>query len=274
MKKINHKLANKIPVLAAIIFAVVGLLATQVTTFGLSTIIHRFLPVFPEQTNPIVVVAVAFLALFLYKLWFRPEYTGSVVYSEYKKVWVLLAAYALFFAYGVTELVISHEPYKLTFNGFCMALFAGTLEEVVFRGYMIPVMMRKKKSIAVALFVSSGVFGLVHGANGLAGAGFGITVLQVFTSFALGIVLGGMYLLSGNLLIPIAIHTIHDILAIGMQGAVTETGVMKTTVTAATLLAQIPLVILLTVTLLFIFNKKNMETIYSVWEKKWKLSEE
>ena len=269
-KKRQHKLSDKLPVLAAIIFCIIGLVGTQGGTFILSRILHIVMPFFPADTNPIVVILIGALALFLYKLWYKPEYTGSVVYSEYRKVWFLIAGYVLFFAIEALKLVIKHETYKLTFNGFCMAVFAGVLEEAVFRGLMIPVMMRKKKNIAVAIFVSSGIFGLVHGGNVFAGADPGHTLLQVGSSFMLGIVLGGMYLFSGNVLIPMAVHVIHDILAIGVQSMVTEEGIIKASVTPGTLLEELPLILLFIFTIVFIFLKKNRETVYSVWDKKWK----
>lgn len=269
-KKKRHVISDKLPVLAAIIFAAVGMLLTQTGAMTLSRILHGVMPFFSADTNPVVVVLIGALALFLYKLWYKPEYTGSVVYSEYKKAWVLIVAYILFLAFEVVELVIKHEPYKLTMNGFCIAVFAGVLEETVFRGLMIPVMMRKKKNIAVALFVSSGVFGLVHGGNLFAGADPGYTLVQVGSSFLVGVVFGGLYLMSGNILIPMAFHMLHDIVAVGVQSMVTENGVIKASVTPQALLEELPLVIVCTFVIIFIFLKKNREVIYSVWNKKWK----
>ena len=270
-KERQHKLSDKLPVLAAIIFCIIGMIGTQVGTLIISTVLHIVIPFFPKNTNPVVVIIFGALALILYKLWYKPEYTGSVVYSEYRKVWFLIAGYVLFLAVEAIELVIKHETYKLTMNGFCMAIFAGVLEETVFRGLMIPVMMRKKKNIAVALFVSSGVFGLVHGANAFVGADPGYTLLQVGSSFLVGIVMGGLYLISGNVLIPMTFHVLHDILAIGVQSIVTEEGMIKASVTPEALISEIPLILLCTFTIVFIFLKKNKETIYSIWDKKWKI---
>ena len=271
-KKRQHKLSDKLPVLAAIIFCIIGMLGTQVGTLIISKVLHIVMPHFPADTNPIAVIAFGTLALILYKLWYKPEYTGSVVYSEYRKVWFLIAGYFLFLAYEIIEIVIKHETYKLSLVGFCMALFAGVLEETVFRGLMIPVMMRKKKNIAVALFVSSGIFGLVHGANVFAGADPGHTLLQVGSAFLTGIVLGGLYLVSGNVLIPIAFHVLHDILALGIQSMVTEEGIITASVTPEALLEEIPLILLCAFTIIFIFLKKNRESVYSVWDKKWKIT--
>ena len=114
-------------------------------------------------------------------------------------------------------------------------------------------MMRKKRNIAAAIFVSSGVFGLVHGTNIFVGADPLHTLIQVVTSFMLGIVLGGMFLFSGNIIVPIAIHTIHDILAIGVQSAVTEEGVVTASVTVQTLIEDAALVLLFAFVIYFIF---------------------
>ena len=85
------------------------------------------------------------------------------------------------------------------------------------------------------------------------------------------IVLGGMFLFSGNIIVPIAIHTIHDILAIGVQSAVTEEGVVTASVTVQTLIEDAALVLLFAFVIYFIFNRKNKEAIHSVWDKKWKI---
>ena len=269
-KKRPHKLSDKLPVLAAFIFCIIGVLGTQLVSWVLSRVLHFAMPFVSADTNPIAVLGVGVLALFLYKLWYKPEYTGAVVYSEYRKVWVVVAAYAVFFIYEIICLVMEHETYRLTVNGFCTALYAGVLEETVYRGFMIPVMMRKKRNIAAALFVSSGVFGLVHGTNIFVGADPLHTLIQVVTSFMLGIVLGGMFLFSGNIIVPIAIHTIQDILAIGVQSAVTEEGVVTTSVTVQTLIEDAALVLLFAFVIYFIFKRKNKEAIHSVWDKKWK----
>lgn len=270
-KKMQHKLTDKLPVLAAIIFCIVGMLVTQVGALLFSRLLNIAVPIFPKDTNPIVIVLIAALTLFLYKLWYKPEYTGSVVYSEYRKIWFLVAGYVLFLGYEIIGILIHHETYKLTMNGFCMAIFAGVLEETVFRGLMIPVMMRSKKNIAVAIFVSSAVFGLVHGANVFVGADPGHTLLQVGSSFLAGIVFGGMYLISGNVLFPMVFHVLHDIVAIGIVSQVTEEGLINSSVTSSSLIEEIPLVLLCAFTIVFIFLKKNQETINSVWDKKWKV---
>ena len=274
MKKVRqHKLSDKLPVLAAIILCIIGLIVTQLVTFLLSTLLHFVIPVFPANANPIIVLGVGFLALFLFKLWYKPEYSGSVVYSEYGKVWILLIGYVLFFGYGVLDMVMKHETYKLTLTAFCMALFAGVLEETVFRGLLIPVMMRKKKNLAVALFVSSAIFALTHGANIFVGADPGYTLVQVGSSFLLGVFLGATYLLSGNIIIPIAIHVIHDILALGVQSKVTEQGVITASVTAKTFIEEIPVLLLCIFTIIIVFQKKNRDTISSIWDKKWKITD-
>lgn len=111
----------------------------------------------------------------------------------------------------------------------------------------------------------------MHGTNIFVGADPLHTLIQVVTSFMLGIVLGGMFLFSGNIIVPIAIHTIHDILAIGVQSAVTEEGVVTASVTVQTLIEDAALVLLFAFVIYFIFNRKNKEAIHSVWDKKWKI---
>ena len=67
-KKRQHKLSDKLPVLAAFIFCIIGVLGTQLVSWVLSRVLHFAMPFVSADTNPIAVLGVGVLALFLYKL--------------------------------------------------------------------------------------------------------------------------------------------------------------------------------------------------------------
>ncbi len=83
---------------------------------------------------------------------------------------------------------------------------AAFLEEMFFRGYLLnritDLFGRERAGIILALLVNAIVFGLAHAYQGIAGV--------VDTALA-GLVLGGLYLLTGrNLWLPILTHGIID----------------------------------------------------------------
>ncbi|MDO5426783.1 MAG: CPBP family intramembrane metalloprotease [Coriobacteriia bacterium] len=80
-------------------------------------------------------------------------------------------------------LFIGINAFGLNFDNFkigivLLGFVPGFVEEITFRGMIIPNFMRiynRSKGIWLSLFVSAGIFGLIHLANIFAGADFGTT---------------------------------------------------------------------------------------------------
>ena len=268
-KKRKHVITDKVPVLLAIIYGIVVLVITQIAAFIPTYIVNAFSPV-QVSFNPIFVIISAVVALLIFVLWYKPEFAGFIKTSEYKlNLWILLIAYALYLGTSFIQMAVEHSSFKVTLVAVCTAFGAGVLEEVAFRAYMIPIMMRKKKDIVAAILVSSIVFSLVHGANALFGADPLRTLLQVAATFFIGIALGAMYLMSGNILIPIAVHFIHDVIALSIQGIASEDGIVAGGLTLSSVLWDIPALIIGVFALIYVL--KNKEDIIKLWEKKWTL---
>jgi membrane protease YdiL (CAAX protease family) len=83
-----------------------------------------------------------------------------------------------------------------------LSVSAGLGEEIVYRGYAIPVLTLMTDDLWMAVLVSSGAFGLVHvyqGGLGIARTGF------------IGLVLALTFLGTGSLWAPVIAHTLADI---------------------------------------------------------------
>ncbi len=86
-----------------------------------------------------------------------------------------------------------------------MAVNAGVSEEVFFR-LLLPLLLVLVFGNAVAAFAVAGiVFGLAHIYQGWGGA---------LATFVLGLVLAGLYLVTGSLLAPIAVHVLIDLVGL------------------------------------------------------------
>lgn len=83
-----------------------------------------------------------------------------------------------------------------------VGLTAGTVEELVYRGYLMWV-VAQFAPMWVALVGSALAFGIAHSYQGL--AGFAKTA-------GVGLVLGGLYWLSGSLWVPMILHASFDLL--------------------------------------------------------------
>ncbi|WKN29142.1 CPBP family intramembrane metalloprotease [Apilactobacillus kunkeei] len=103
---------------------------------------------------------------------------------------------------------------------FWLALDVGAIaavpEELMFRGivlaFVLKLMMRKTTSqsrVIASLIISALIFGAFHYIN-LSSQSFGYTSLQVINAAALGMLLGAVYIKSGTIIVPMALHFIYD----------------------------------------------------------------
>ncbi|MBQ7346534.1 MAG: CPBP family intramembrane metalloprotease [Clostridia bacterium] len=94
------------------------------------------------------------------------------------------------------------------------SLFIGIFEELAFRGTLFLAILEKRRDSTKRIFwttvISSAVFGLVHFANLLEGAGVGATVMQVGYSFLIGGMCSIVLLKTGNIIFCILLHAIFD----------------------------------------------------------------
>ena len=90
-----------------------------------------------------------------------------------------------------------------------VCITAGICEEVVYRGFLLhyfhvtPVHL----SLTWALVVSSLIFGIGHLYQGIAGA---------VQTVVIGFVMGAMFVMTGNLLLPIVVHAVVDLRVLAM----------------------------------------------------------
>ncbi len=102
---------------------------------------------------------------------------------------------------GMLKLLLKLGPVELLLISVC----AGVGEELLFRGWLMQWLSGAPGEvgpveIGVGLVGSSIAFGLVHP----------ITKLYIFVASIIGLYLGVLLLLSGNLLVPIAAHAAYD----------------------------------------------------------------
>ncbi len=93
---------------------------------------------------------------------------------------------------------------------FVVALLAGVGEEILFRGFVqgglaiLLAFLSAPSAQLIALLVASILFGVMHP----------ITRTYAILCMLAGLYLGGLWIWSGNLLVPIAVHTLYDFFAL------------------------------------------------------------
>lgn len=95
-------------------------------------------------------------------------------------------------------------------------LFVGVFEELMTRGVLLVGLRRRLPEFGVWL-ASCLLFGLLHLLNALAGAGIGVTVVQVVFAASFGSTLYVARRLTGNLLLPVLLHAFWDFGSIGLS---------------------------------------------------------
>ncbi|WP_163926585.1 CPBP family intramembrane glutamic endopeptidase [Pediococcus acidilactici] len=90
-----------------------------------------------------------------------------------------------------------------------LGLTTGILEEYIFRGLLVTHLKTLKFSSLLVALLSGGAFALVHLINALNGNLLN-TLAQVLAAFALGFFFAIVYLITGNLWLPILGHSIID----------------------------------------------------------------
>ena len=160
----------------------------------------------------------------------------------------------------------------MSFNGAIGELFPyilycfsiGVMEEVIFRGNVLPLFMYKfgrgKKGLFFAVVTSSAVFGAMHLLN-LFGGFSPLVFLQVGYSFLIGCMCALALLFSGNIIVPVVIHALFDV-----GGFLIDSGFCSGTLwTNANVIFTAALSVALAATLIFCFFKTDFSSVYDDW---------
>lgn len=218
----------------------------------------------------------AVIALVIHKLWFAPEYKGSVGKPDFSAKDVLIAFAGFAALVIIIDLLgfIGHDI-AFTLPNLGLALMAGIGEEMFVRVLPISVMMRDwmdEKHIPFVAYSTAIVFGLVHFMNITSGAPVDITIIQVLLACGIGTFFAAFYLRTGNILLCMVFHTIHDMLCFMIVGG-TENGVMQT-ITTFDAVTSIIIGIIGAVAGTYLIRKSVRADIVNVWKERWSVDTE
>lgn len=214
----------------------------------------------------------AVIALFIHKAWFSPEFKGSVGKLEFRAkdvmyvylgfaAMLILMDLANFFGNGVAFLMASLGT----------ALMAGIGEEMALRVLPMSVMMRDwmdEKHIPFITYSTSILFGLIHFLNMLKGAALSVTLWQFISAVGIGVLFGAIYIRTGNIVLCMILHAIHDMLAFMVVGATDSNGVilqMSAYDAATSIIVGVVGIALGT----YLIRKSVRADIIEVWKERW-----
>ena len=227
--------------------------------------ISLLIPGYPPSTGIAGVLVSCAVVLWLFRLWFKPEFQGFLG-GKPKAAAILVAAYIVYLIVGMIQSFLTGDHFALPdLTRLFSAASAGFREETAFRGMIIPIMMfgaKSRKSILRACAVSAGVFGLIHMFNVIAGAPLLATLLQVLDAAAVGAVLSSIYLSCGNILPPMLIHFLHDVIALSAVNSTSSEGIITADANLGSYLSLLFSLILLGFSLWYILKKKIQKTFW------------
>ncbi len=132
-----------------------------------------------------------------------------------KYVFMFIPFLLLPFSNIIAELISSSEIKQINvielIKMIVLSILTAISEEIVFRG-TLEMELNKTESKLKAIFISALVFGLVHLLNISSLASIPIVLIQVVYSFYLGMILGLMYISLNNILIPISMHFMFNMI--------------------------------------------------------------
>lgn len=177
-----------------------------------------------------------FVMQHIYRLFFNPADHFLLYINVYKIVSIIVICFLNYFLIkqkifvkpsdkkiGLVSLLVVClivVAFCITSKNFWIALNIGSLaalsEELMFRGvilaFTLKLMINKSRSqwrVVLALIISSLLFGAVHYSN-LSLQSFSATTFQVIHAAAFGMILGAVYIKSGTIIGPMAIHFVFD----------------------------------------------------------------
>ena len=142
----------------------------------------------------------------------RKPFFRSLAFSLPAWLVVINNAPILSLAWGDAVLTYTAPAYFLWFGAECLAI--GLFEEFAFRGVILLSLAETRRATRFDLFrcilLTSAVFGAVHLANLLAGAGGGAVIRQIGYSFLIGAMCAVVLYRTANLWLCVLLHAVYD----------------------------------------------------------------
>jgi membrane protease YdiL (CAAX protease family) len=222
-----------------------------------------------DIANGVGIALAALLALLIFKLWFKPDYDGCLPKYGFKEGILMLLPFLVIHWAGsvVSWITLGTGP---VFLALLRATAPGFGEEVMFRGLGVANYMRTIKSesqIKVIFWLSSIAFGLMHLSNIAAGGDVTAVIIQSIYAMGVGMILGAVYLRTGNLWPAILGHMSLDFMEFirvdlsGNGGIMTGMGIGDWITIAAAVFAAFMA--------LRLMKPEHNAQIMELWAKKW-----
>lgn len=254
------------PVPSFIVVMIVSFIVCNVIAMILSPIFDFMGPVNKIVPGLVVgAIIAALLYIYVYKV------KGFFSFNKFVLAFILACPLLLFIIVSIFDNNLAIPAMDTLLIGILLGLGPGVSEEILFRGILISHLMkffRNSKGIYGILIFSALLFGLVHITNAFVGAPLDTSIFQAFYTFAMGIIMGALYLRTGNIWVPMIIHSLVDIIGISFfndTSIIIHAGFVFDTVNILTIIVSILCIILG----LYYVRASKHDEIIKLWDEKW-----
>ena len=187
---------------AVVIFSVPSLFDAQKNVLFFLNIVCRTVA---------AVLALVLARICGFKMFNKPKTTVSAILLFCLGLFVCINNFPIL-GFITGEVSLLNNPEIVKYLCYCAAI--GVAEELVFRGFVMPLCAFKLKNKPRAAFwtvaVSAAIFSLCHLFN-IFSAGVAPTLLQVGYTFLTGCLFGAVYVFTENIVFPIILHIVYDV---------------------------------------------------------------
>ena len=282
MKTRKHKVLDH-PILGYFLLVIWGMMVNGIGSLLDTSILAKFIPGYAMQVefmgktnltaSGVMVAVVTLLALLIHKKWFAPNYKGMLTTKNLKMGLILLIPVII--AHWVGSFIsIGAIGIGSIGLAFLRAFSPAFGEEMMFRGLGISNFMRtikSEKKIYVIFWLSSLVFGFTHASNTFNGASLSNSLIQSLAAVGLGLLLGAVYLRTGNLWTTIIAHYCLDFMEFTRADLTASGGVMQEMLLGDKI--TVAVAIIAGIFAIYLMRKSKLPEIMEVWNEKWGKSE-
>ena len=269
-KQRNHLISEKVP-LIAIVFWIILAFVLEIILDGL------FKAFFPSDGTGMIgnisSICMAILLMILMKVWYSPQYKGTLKSGLPFKLTLLVMGPMII--KSVVILIIQLFQFNFWFDpslyNIVKALAAGFWEECVFRVTVIPIAMgflKTEKKIWLLPAISGVIFGIMHMVNINGGATLTNTLTQALVTTLDGFFYGALFVVTGSAFPGIILHSVYDFICFAGDKSLTD-GIMTTSLQTWEIIFNIVISLIVFAGGIMIIRKVGKTKILSVWRKKW-----
>lgn len=177
--------------------------------------------IIPLMMNFILIGIIALVILKVFHISYKFGLTTDGLGDGLKRYAIpgVLAGAFSFIAFFIGLYPFDYVPtmWKILIEGVLYYVGVGIIEEFYVRGLFLNIVeafaSHSSHKTEIAIILSSVVFGLGH-IPGMVGMGIGVIIFKVISTIGMGFYFGTIYKKTGNLLVPIIMHTFIDICAL------------------------------------------------------------